>query len=176
MSDRFLVATRKGLFTIQRGPSRLSPWSIAATAFLGDNVSMMLADPRDGTMWAALDHGHFGAKLHLSRDEGATWTEAASPAFPPSPKDKRRSSRLAAGPFPGAYCGSGRWNPEVTTIPGVCGVERFPADCFAPMTGALPGIWSGPYGITPSGGSGSAEAPSSPEFTRSVSSRETAAG
>ena len=100
MSDRFLVATRKGLFTIERGPSRLSPWSIAATAFLGDNVSMVLTDPRDGTMWAALDHGHFGAKLHQSTDGGATWTEAASPAFPPKPEGQQEIEPAGGRPIP----------------------------------------------------------------------------
>jgi hypothetical protein len=86
MSNRFLVATRKGLFTFSHGASRVSPWSITTTAFLGDNVSMVLEDPRDGTIWAALDHGHFGAKLHRSTDGGTTWTESASPAFPPKPE------------------------------------------------------------------------------------------
>ena len=61
MTNRFLVATRKGLFTFQHGASRVSPWSITSTAFLGDNVSMVLEDPRDGTIWAALDHGHLPA-------------------------------------------------------------------------------------------------------------------
>jgi len=101
MSDRFLVATRKGLFTIQRGPSRLAPWSVTSTAFLGDNVSMVLEDPRDGAIWAALDHGHFGAKLHVSRDRGASWTEAAAPAFPPKPELHREEIEPAGGrPIP----------------------------------------------------------------------------
>jgi hypothetical protein len=86
MSDRFLVATRKGLFTVQRGHSRLSPWSIIAEAFMGDNVSMVLHDRRDGAIWAALDHGHFGAKLHVSRDGGQKWAESPAPAFPPKPE------------------------------------------------------------------------------------------
>jgi hypothetical protein len=101
LSDRFLVATRKGLFTIARGPSRLSPWSIVGTDFLGDNVSMVLTDPRDGTMWAALDYGHFGAKLQVSRDEGKTWAEAASPAFPPKPENQEEEIEPAGGrPIP----------------------------------------------------------------------------
>src|ERR671921_2603902 len=100
MSDRFLVATRKGVFTIGRAGSRLHPWSITATAFLGDNVSMMLSDRRDGTMWAALDHGHFGAKLHVSRDGGNSWTEAASPAFPPKPDGYQETEPAGGRPIP----------------------------------------------------------------------------
>jgi hypothetical protein len=100
MTDRFLVATRKGLFTVQRGERRLSPWSIVAEAFLGDNVSMMLPDPRDGSIWAALDHGHFGAKLHVSRDGGATWAEASAPAFPPKPEGYQEVEPAGQRPIP----------------------------------------------------------------------------
>src|SRR5919109_1758768 len=100
MSERFLVATRKGLFTVHRGNSRVSPWSISGTAFLGDNVSMVLADPREGTLWAALDHGHFGAKLHLSPDDGESWIEAAPPAFPPKPEGQEEFEPAGGRPIP----------------------------------------------------------------------------
>jgi hypothetical protein len=127
MSDRFLVATRKGLFTIERGRSRVSPWSIVTTAFLGDNVSMVLVDPRERTMWAALDHGHFGAKLHCSEDEGATWSEAASPAFPPKPEGYQDVEPAGGRPIPWtvlrvwALEAAGEDDPRVLwcgTIPG----------------------------------------------------------
>jgi hypothetical protein len=68
------VATRKGLFTVRRGTGRLAPWGIAGATFLGDNVSMVLEDPRDGAIWAGLDLGHFGVKLHVSRDGGSSFT------------------------------------------------------------------------------------------------------
>ena len=32
--------------------------------FLGDNVTLTLHDERDDTTYAALNHGHFGVKLH----------------------------------------------------------------------------------------------------------------
>src|SRR5262245_56689298 len=83
--DHVLVTTRKGLFLAgRRGPG---DWAIRRTAFLGDNVPMALADPRDGALYAALNHGHFGAKLHRSRDGGASWQELPAPAFPPKPED-----------------------------------------------------------------------------------------
>ena len=83
MSDTLLVSTRKGLFTVKKGPGG---WSIAATSFLGDNVSLALADPRDGAWYAALDHGHFGVKLQRSEDRGATWEEITVPAYPEPPE------------------------------------------------------------------------------------------
>ncbi|HRP35976.1 MAG TPA: exo-alpha-sialidase, partial [Gammaproteobacteria bacterium] len=82
MSERLLVATRKGLFTLQRQGA----WRITGTAFMGDPVSMVLHDPRNGTLYAALNLGHFGVKLHRSRDGGESWQEIAVPAYPPQPE------------------------------------------------------------------------------------------
>jgi photosystem II stability/assembly factor-like uncharacterized protein len=42
---------------------------------------MLLADTRDGTLYAALDLGHFGVKLHRSEDGGGTWSEVAAPSY-----------------------------------------------------------------------------------------------
>lgn len=85
MSERLLVATRKGLFTVERGrPS--DAWRISRAAFVGDAVSIVLHDPRNGWVYAALGHGHFGTKLHRSRDGGTTWEECAAPAYPPKPE------------------------------------------------------------------------------------------
>ena len=81
MSDTLLVSTRKGLFTVSR---KARQWAIAAADFLGDNVTLTLADPRDGRRYAALDHGHFGAKLH--RSTGTGWEEIPAPVYPPKPE------------------------------------------------------------------------------------------
>ena len=79
MSDRILVSTRKGLLTLER---RNGGWTAASTEFPGVAVTAALRDPRDGTFYAALKHGHFGAKLHRSDDSGKSWTELPAPAFP----------------------------------------------------------------------------------------------
>jgi len=79
-----LLATRKGLFVAER---TRAGFRIARTAFLSDPVSMVLADPRDGAWYAALDHGHFGVKLHRSDDRGESWTEIGAPTYPPRPAD-----------------------------------------------------------------------------------------
>ena len=82
MTDRFLVATRKGLFTIERRGAVRPRWGIGRTAFLGDNVSMILPPDAAGRMLIALDHGHFGPKLHRSDDGGRRWKECATPVMP----------------------------------------------------------------------------------------------
>jgi photosystem II stability/assembly factor-like uncharacterized protein len=86
MNDRLLVATRKGLFTVERTGSRGSPWSITRTDFLGDNLSIVLQDPRDGSVYAGLDHGHFGVKLHRAKGIGEAWEECGVPAYPKQPE------------------------------------------------------------------------------------------
>ncbi|MBI4718819.1 MAG: exo-alpha-sialidase [Planctomycetes bacterium] len=84
MSDRLYVATRKGLFTLERG-SGGAPWRICRTAFLGDQVTMVLPDTRDNHVYAAIGHGHFGTKLHVSADGGMNWEERTAPAYPEPP-------------------------------------------------------------------------------------------
>jgi len=82
MADRIHVATRKGLFCVERRPD--GRWAVTRHAFLGDPVTIVLHDERDGTLYAALNLGHFGVKLHRSRDGGATFEECAAPAYPPA--------------------------------------------------------------------------------------------
>ena len=82
-SNRLFVATRKGLFTLERANTG---WKIAQTAFLGDPISIVHVD-RAERIYAALDLGHFGSKLQRSIDGGATWEERAAPAFPEKPED-----------------------------------------------------------------------------------------
>ena len=78
MSDTLLVSTRKGLFTLERGNGA---WQVARSSFLGDNVALAMVDPRDGSWYAALDLGHFGAKLQRSTDQARSWSECAVPAY-----------------------------------------------------------------------------------------------
>ncbi len=81
MSDRLLVSTRKGLFHVVR---RSGAWSIDHVDFLGDNVTLALSDHRSGKLYAALDHGHFGVKVHRSGDGG--WEEVGKPTYPQKPE------------------------------------------------------------------------------------------
>lgn len=76
------VASRKGLFRFDR---RNGAWTQAGPpAFLAQPVSAFFRDGRDGTLYAALQLGHFGCKLHRSSDHGTTWEELPAPAYPAS--------------------------------------------------------------------------------------------
>lgn len=79
MKQTMLLGTRKGFISYEW---RNNQWKAASFAFEGVPVSMAYADPRNGTWWAALDHGHWGVKLHRSKDRGKSWEEVAAPAYP----------------------------------------------------------------------------------------------
>lgn len=98
MSDRMFVSTRKGLFTLRRKGG--VAWQVEDVAFLGVPVTLTLHDPRDGAVYAALDHGHFGVKLQRSDDDGATWTEVAAPAYPEYPADAEPEKDVMGRPWP----------------------------------------------------------------------------
>ena len=83
-NHRLHAGTRKGLFRYDRSADG---WRMAGESFLGASVPMLLPDPRDGTLYAAVEHGHFGIKLHRSGDAGETWEELDPPAYPPKPDD-----------------------------------------------------------------------------------------
>jgi hypothetical protein len=82
------------LFTLERGASG---WSIQRTSFLGDNCTLVMHDPRSGDLIAALDHGHFGVKMHRSRDAGVNWQEIAAPKYPEKPADYAPKTAPAEG-------------------------------------------------------------------------------
>jgi len=78
MSLKFHVATRKGWFEFEK---RNNQWQITQSAFAGVPVSMSLAKQGSDVYYAALNHGHFGVKLHRSQDAGKSWQEVATPKF-----------------------------------------------------------------------------------------------
>src|ERR1051325_10916105 len=82
MSERLFVGTRKGLFSVER---RNGKWSLLEPSFLGDPVTAVLHDQRDGALYAALNLGHFGVKMRRSKDGGKTWDEQTAPAYPQQP-------------------------------------------------------------------------------------------
>lgn len=79
MSDRILVGTRKGTFTVDRGAGG---WRAALSGHAGVGVNFVARDPNSGTLWALLGHGHWGAKLSRSRDDGKTWADAPQIGYP----------------------------------------------------------------------------------------------
>lgn len=84
MNPPLWVGTRKGLFRLRNAGTR---WELDGTQFLGDPVTIVRQDPRDGSIYACLDHGHFGVKLHRSVDGGETFEECGVPEYPERPAD-----------------------------------------------------------------------------------------
>ena len=142
-----LVASRKGLFVV-RGQG--TQWDITAHHFAGDPVTQVLVDPRNDHWYAALRMGHFGVKLRKSTNRGESWTEIASPAFPPKPD----SGPLAADTTP--------WNVELiwslaaggADSPARCGPVACLRACSSLKTVATAGRSTHPCGKTPAGWAG----------------------
>ena len=68
MSDRMLVATRKGLLILERHGSG---WAIRPNRLRRSTGDGGVERCRRH-LYAALKHGHFGPKLHRSDDDGRT--------------------------------------------------------------------------------------------------------
>lgn len=79
------VGTRKGLFFVDGG-------AVVHTAFLGEPVTALLHDRRDGALYVALRLGHFGPKLYRSDDAGERWHEVAVPTFAKAETDDKAPS------------------------------------------------------------------------------------
>ena len=109
------LGTRKGYLAFRRFGR--GDWRVERTAFVGDPVSQLLPDGRDGRLYAALSLGHFGVKLRVSEDGGASFVELPAPAYPKAEGNAAKAPSVdllwcleAAGPEPGSlWCG---------TIPG----------------------------------------------------------
>lgn len=77
--NKLLVGTRKGLLILENGATG---WVVKSEHFEGIPVSYATLDTRNNTLWVALDHGHWGCKLHRSQDGGVTWEEVEAPKYP----------------------------------------------------------------------------------------------
>lgn len=73
MASRILVGTRKGTFIVEKTGGS---WRARLAGHAGTGVSFVARDPHTGRLWALLGHGHWGAKLSISDDDGATWADA----------------------------------------------------------------------------------------------------
>ncbi len=79
MSKRVLIGTRKGTFAAEKVKDT---WQCRLIGHSGAGVNYVAKDPHQGTLWAALGHGHWGAKLSRSDDDGATWSDAVQIKYP----------------------------------------------------------------------------------------------
>lgn len=97
MGDRILVGTRKGTFLVEKSGGA---WKARLAGHPGVGVNFVARDPGRGTLWAALGHGHWGAKLSRSSDDGETWEDAPQITYP-------EGARYLAPPDPTAEDQSG---------------------------------------------------------------------
>ncbi len=142
MQERIWIGTRKGTFVAENLSGN---WKVRLAGHAGVGVNYVAEDPYTGTLWAALGHGHWGAKLSKSKDGGATWEDASQVKYPdgarylappdPSPNDdggepQRFSTRTATllklwvlgfGPQGSVYVG---------TIPGGLFISRDGGETF----------------------------------------------
>lgn len=79
MANRILVGTRKGTFFVQKDGGQ---WCARLAGHPGVGVNFVATDAHTGTIWAALGHGHWGAKLSRSGDGGQTWEDAPQVTYP----------------------------------------------------------------------------------------------
>ncbi len=80
---RILVGTRKGTFMVERAGGA---WRPRLVGHAGVGVNFVTRDPNSGALWAALGHGHWGAKLSRSNDDGVTWQDATQIKYPAGAK------------------------------------------------------------------------------------------
>ncbi len=125
MTDRLHVGTRKGVFELIR---RQGGWDIVDAQFLGDPVSAVLA-LEDGGVLAALDLGHFGAKLWRRERDGA-WREVAAPSFPPKPADAPGDAPGDAVNDPHPWSLGKIWALEPGGVPGRIWAGTMPGGLF----------------------------------------------
>ncbi len=95
--DRLIVGTRKGLFVFERDESDSHRWKRVALHFIGEPVTSALVDPRDGTLYAALNLGHFGVKLHRLAPGASEWEPCATPVYPQQPDVEAAVSAATLG-------------------------------------------------------------------------------
>lgn len=96
MTNRVLAGTRKALFVFDVEGDRATQIGVH---FLGSPVSAVL--PLNAEQWyVALNHGHFGTKLHYTDDGGASFRELAAPAYPPKPEGVEDVEPMRKQPIP----------------------------------------------------------------------------
>ena len=118
MSEKntLLVGSRKGLIVYRKNVS--GKWRHDSTEFLGFPVTIAAVDENTGYWWAMLDHGHWGCKIHRSKD-GKEWEELEAPKYPEG--EELKDGSPAATKYLWAFATGGKGQPGtiyVGTEPG----------------------------------------------------------
>ena len=98
--DRILLGTRKGALVFQHENGK---WKRVSETFCGTQVTLLECDEASGTLFALLDDGHFGVKLHRSVGclkkeepfENLQWEELSAPKYPEGSKLKNGDDAVA---------------------------------------------------------------------------------
>src|SRR5262245_20895899 len=99
MPPRILVGTRKGSFLVSKKGRH---WQPELAGHAGQGVNFVARDPHGGTLWAALGHGHWGAKLSRSTDGGKAWVDATQIQYPEGARHYLPPPPSETGPGEGA--------------------------------------------------------------------------
>jgi len=76
--NTLLLGTRKGLIVYQKKGNN---WQYAGEHFDGIPVSYAVGDKSGEYWWSCEDHGHWGCKLHISKNQGKSWEEVEAPKY-----------------------------------------------------------------------------------------------
>ncbi|KYG73666.1 WD40/YVTN/BNR-like repeat-containing protein [Roseivirga spongicola] len=148
MSEKntLLVGSRKGLIVYRKNVS--GKWRHDSTEFLGFPVTIACIDENTGYWWAMLDHGHWGCKIHRSKD-GKEWEELEAPKYPEG--EELKDGSPAATKYLWAFATGGKGQPGtiyVGTEPGGLFKSTNNGDSFE----LVRGLWDHPSRIEWFGG------------------------
>jgi photosystem II stability/assembly factor-like uncharacterized protein len=73
------LASRKGLFVYKLAGSS---WKLEKHHFDGVKTTYVNVDPRTKHVWLGMAHGHWGPKIHVSKNKGKTFEELPTPKLP----------------------------------------------------------------------------------------------
>ncbi|MGZ3651001.1 MAG: WD40/YVTN/BNR-like repeat-containing protein [Bdellovibrionota bacterium] len=79
------LASRKGLFVYKLAGST---WKLEKHHFDGVRTSYVSYNPAKKQVWLGMAHGHWGPKVHMSKDKGKTFQELPTPKVPTDDKAK----------------------------------------------------------------------------------------
>jgi hypothetical protein len=85
---RALLGTRKGLLVLRQ---ENAGWKITKAHFDGVSVPYAVYDAQHRKVWAGVNHGHWGPKLHVSANKGGKFEELGVPKFPEGHSDTLKS-------------------------------------------------------------------------------------
>lgn len=123
-----LLGTRKGLIALE---GEGTDWRVVRKDFAGAPISYAWHDDRNGTLWAAAAHGHWGTKLHRLRKGEEEWQEVPGPTYPEG--EEIRPGVGASTQYIWCLTGGGNDRPDrilAGTIPGGLFISDDGGDTF----------------------------------------------